>query len=87
MKKIIIIILLLLASVCYSRSAFLKSDINNDGIVNNLDVAVISGEWLKKSPDWAVKIKKYQCRADLTMREKQMLYMAEKTRPAKERKE
>ncbi len=36
----------------------------------------------KPKPDYMIKIQRYQDRDDLTMREKQMLYMAEKKRDA-----
>jgi len=68
-----LVIILLLTTVATAR---LRSDLNGDNKVDIQDFAIMASEWLQREPDFLLKIKEYEGKRKLTVREKQMLHVA-----------
>ena len=58
--------------------AKVPGDLNNDNVVNNKDLVILAEHWMQREPDFLIKIRLYEGRKDLTMKEKQMLFVARK---------
>jgi len=76
MRELLVILILCATTGCVL--GYLRSDLNNDNIVDSKDIAIMSSEWLAREPDFLGKIKMFEGRHDLTMKEKQMLHEARK---------
>lgn len=84
---LVLVIVVIILAAALTGNAKIRSDLNHDNIVDYKDVAIMAAEWLKRDPDYILKIDKYGGRdyETLSMIEKQMLFMAEHTRAIKEK--